>query len=768
MSHTPPPDHPAPPALAGRTIQPRFGQIEQSCRQLLLNHLDQHLGCTFEQADDALFAQANKATNNREQALFFDSMREVRTQRAHIIRHFHQRLAGEFAAYFEGRPLHGKAPTPTARNPLSLIAHDEHEESLLLGNMVKRCQSHCATQLDALTQRLAQLCRDPATALKQDAPCTPEAIATAFRLALPDEALPLRIRRVLYDLFEQQVMSSLAPLYSALNKLLIEANVLPQLSDKLSRPRTPARPSANPPPPEGQGRRSHGDSWPSEPRSEAEQLFQGVTRLLSRRHGNGNGNGNDAHPGASPSQSASAPPSAPAGTYSETELMAALTRLQQVSAREIVGKLYQPQDAKQLKARLHAELEAACTLPDQQMLTDDDADIIDLVGMLFAFILDDPALPDRCKTVLSHLHTPYLKLALRDRRLFTHGDHPARQLLDCMAKAGARFAEDSDTSGLQTKMQLIVERIIQDFSGDATLFPSLLQEFEEYLRRLQQRVELRERRTLDAARGNDRMQAARQQAGEQIRRVLIGRTLPRLIQELLESGWRDVLALTHLRQGEQSDEWRRACLAAEQLAWSCTPLDHSGRERLQRERLELLEQLRMGLQRLGSLPEDRIRRLLQDVVTCQHAVQAQQPELAARLSAQLPDNPLGAMLQGQPEAEQPAHPASSADVPEELEARLQQLQSLPFGTLFGFQEDGQQRRLRLSWFSPATRHYLFIDPSGEHSRSWPAAHLAQALLDGNVRLLGEPTDTPLMERALQAIYRVLQRMEDGKPLPADS
>ena len=764
MSHTPPPDRPTPPALAGRTIQPRFGQIEQSCRQLLLNHLDQHLGCTFEQADDALFSLANKATNNLEQALFFDSMREVRTQRTHIIRHFHQRLAGDFAAYIEGRPLHGNAPTPAAQNQLSLIAHEEHEENLLLGNMVKRCQSLCAPQLDALTQRLAQLCRDPATALKQKPPCAPEAIASSFRLALPDAALPLRIRRVLYELFEQQVMSSLAQLYSTLNQRLIDANILPQLSNKPPRPCTPARPPANPPQPEGQGRRSHGDSWPNEPRSEAEQLFHGVTRLLSRRHGNGN----DAKPGDSPGLAASAAPPVPAGTYSETELMAALTRLQQVSAREIVGNLQQPQDAKQLKARLHAELEAACTLPDQQMLTDDDADIIDLVGMLFAFILDDPALPDRCKTVLSHLHTPYLKLALRDRRLFTHGDHPARQLLDCMAKAGARFAEDSDTSGLQTKMQLIVERIIQDFSGDSALFPSLLQEFEAYLRRLQQRIELRERRTLDAARGHDRLQAARQQAGEQIRRVLIGRTLPRLIHELLESGWRDVLALTHLRQGEQSDEWRRACLVAEQLAWSCTPLDRSGRERLQRERLDLLEQLRTGLQQLGSLSEDRIRRLLQDVVTCQHAVQAQQPELAARLSAQLPDNPLGAMLQGQPEADLPAYAFASGDLPEALEARLQQLQSLPFGTLFGFHEDGQQRRLRLSWFSPATRHYLFIDPSGEHSRSWPAAHLAQALQDGTVRLLGEPTDTPLMERALQAIYRVLQRMEDGKPLPADN
>ena len=37
------------------------------------------------------------------------------------------------------------------------------------------------------------------------------------------------------------------------------------------------------------------------------------------------------------------------------------------------------------------------------------------------------------------------------------------------------------------------------------------------------------------------------------------------------------------------------------------------------------------------------------------------------------------------------------------------------------------------------------------------------LHDGSVQLLGEPTDTPLMERALQAIYRVLQRLEEDQP-----
>ena len=762
MSHSPPPDRPASPSLAGRTIQPRFGQLEQSCRQLLMNHLDQHLNWIFEQADDALFVQADKATSNREQALFFDGMREIRKQRPQIIRHFHQSLASGFAAYIEGHP-----PPPPERNPLSLVAHEEHEENLLQAHMARRCRSRCAAQLQALEQRLAQLRRNPSPEIPQQGiPCAPDAIAAAFRRALPTDVLPLSIRRILYELFEQQIMDSLDDLYGALNQQLIDASILPQISVAPSRPpaaRSPARAARAESRPEASERGSRGDAWSSGTRSESEQLFHGVTRLLSRRHGFvPNGAPVTADAPLSPPHPME--PLPPVGTYSEGELMAALTRLQQISAREIVDRPQQPQDIQRLKSRLYAELEAACTLPGSQQLNDDDADIIDLVGMLFAFILDDPALPDRCKTVLSHLHTPYLKLALRDRRLFTRDDHPARRLLDSMAKAGARFVDDDDASGLLAKMQDIVEHILREFSAENSLFATLLLEFEEHLRRLQQRIERRERRTLDAARGRDRLHVARRQADEQIRRVLAGRTLPLLMHELLEKAWCDVLALIHLRQGEQSEAWHNACQAAERLAWSCTPLSRHERERMQRERLELLEHLREGLQQLGSLADADIRRVLQDVVACQHAVQARQPELVAGLETKLPDGTLGALLQPQGSDDHAPLPDTSqdAELSPEQEAQLQRLQELPFGSLFGFSEEGQVHRLRLSWFSPASRHYLFIDPCGKHSRTWSAARLAQALQDGSVRLLGEPTDSPLMERALQAIYRVLQRLEDGK------
>jgi hypothetical protein len=306
---------------------------------------------------------------------------------------------------------------------------------------------------------------------------------------------------------------------------------------------------------------------------------------------------------------------------------------------------------------LHQQLEAASARPGQNRLTEQEADVVDLVGMVFDFILDDESLPDSCKTTLSHLHTPYLKVALQDKALFTQHHHPARRLLNAMAQAGSLYGGEGEERGLLAKMHWVVERVIQDFVGDLRLFDELLGEFNEYLTNIRQKAELRERRAVEAARGRDRLLGAREQAIDVVTRAIQGRELPKIVRNFLELSWSDALTFILLRNGEHSEEWRRACEVAEQLAWSVTPLDNAGRERLLTLRVPLLEDLRKGLEVLGGYHEDGIRRLLQDLVACQHAIQAKQPEIADSLRPELPESPLGAMLGEEGEFQRSSHRA---------------------------------------------------------------------------------------------------------------
>nr|WP_298135843.1 DUF1631 domain-containing protein [uncultured Pseudomonas sp.] len=749
--------------LASRGIQPRFSELAQSCRKLGMNRLAENLAGVFAKVDDALFECAEKAENNRLQTLFFDSMREIRQQRPQIERSYHQQIAQNFSEFLEGKLKSAPAPSELDAEQLTLIQNEEYEESLQVTNMVSRVKARCAQALFALDQRLAVL--NGGRKLGEDTnPLGPQAIAQAFRAALAPCPISLRIKLVLYALFDQQVMCDLDTLYSALNQRLIDAGVLPNLKYSPQRSVSPAAPAHQTPQCEpadstpATGRSAQGDPGVTAadlngaPPSDPNQLLSGLTGLLSERRQQGC----DAPLlGDTPSIASFAPADA-THTYSASELLDALNRMQQRSASELAQRMRSPQRVDGLKADLQQQLQTYAQRPEPHKLSDQEADVVDLVGMLFDFILDDENLPDSCKTTLSHLHTPYLKIALQDKALFTQHHHPARRLLNALAQAGVLYGADEDERGLLAKIRWVVERVIQDFSGDLQLFDSLLNEFNEFVATVKHKVELRERRAVEAARGRDKLLGARQQALEVIAHCLSERDPPAIIRNFLELTWADVLVFVALRHGQQGSEWQRACEVAEQLAWSGTAQDEAGRKRLQELRVALLEDIRQGLQLLGGYHVDGIRRLLQDLVACQHAVQAQQPQLAARLNPSLPPSPLGAMLGEDAALAAPAPKRSGLSAG--AQARIKELERLEFGTWFEFGTGTQTQAAKLSWFSPTTHNYMFVDNGGQRIAVKPIALLASEMEQGLARIVTEQQNTPLMDRALSTIYRVLQRL----------
>lgn len=759
-----PPVHPKVVSLASRGIQPRFSDLVQTCRKLVMNRLAEHLSGVFGQVDDALFECAEKAENNKVQTLFFDNMREIRRQRPQIERSYHQTIASNFSDFLDGK-LQNQIAAPMDPEQLALVQNEDYEETLQVTNMVSRVKARCTQPLFALEQRLALL--NNGQKIGEDSnPFGPQAIAQAFRDALAPCPFPLQIKTILYMLFDRHVMQSLDSLYGALNQRLIDAGVLPnlkysaQVNPSLSRPESPKveTPASKP---QATGRPGTAASAPepalfdldlsAPPPSDPGALFSGLSSLLDEhRH---------SHPDApllgGTRSIVSFSPREASRTYSANELLAALNRMQQQSAHELAQRLHKPQAVEGLKADLQQQLEAHSSLPGDSKVSDQEADVIDLVGMLFDFILDDENLPDACKTALSHLHTPYLKIALLDKALFTQHHHPARRLLNTMAQAGVLYGSEGDERGLLAKMQWVVERVIHGFSGDLGLFDSLIEEFNEYVETLRHKVELRERRAVEAAKGRDRLLGAREQALEVVRQCVEQRDLPAIIRNFLELTWADVLVFVLLRHGEQSAEWRRSCEVAEQLAWSGTPLGDDDKQRLQEMRVPMLSDLRKGLELLGGYHEDGIRRLLQDLVACQHAVQAKQPQLAAQLKPTLPESPLGAMLGEDADLARQAPPRTKLS--SRAQALAKELANVEFGTWFEFVEGDKSRVLKLSWFSPTTHNYMFVDNSGQRVAIKPLTLLASEMEKGLARIVTPERATPLVDRALTAIYRVLQR-----------
>lgn len=738
--------------LASRVIQPRFSDLVQRCRKRVMNSLAEYLSATFGQVDDTLFECAERAENNQVQTLFFDSMRDIRRLRPQVERTYHQQIARQFSDFLQGKPS-ATSDDAFVADDLRLVQNEDYEETLQIINMVSRVKARCAQSLFALDRRLALL--NNGQKLDEDGnPFGPQAIAQAFREALQPTPLPLRIRIILYMLFDRHLMQNLDGLYEALNLELIDAGILPNMKYQ-AQPRVDAAhtaPAAGAPSFAGSADARWRYSDGHDPSVEqAERLFDGLTQLFIalRKHDG------TALIGGRRSIASYGPPTA-TRTYEARDLLEALNRLQKQAAEDFARRMQRPQRVDGVKADLHRQLESQGAAADPRRISDQEADVIDLVGMLFDFILDDGDLSDTCKTVLSHLHTPYLRVAMQDKALFTRCDHPARMLLDAMARAGVLYDSESEGRELLAKIQWVVERIIHGYSGDLALFETLLEEFNEFVATLRHRVELRERRSIEAAKGRDRLLDARQRAGAAIAEALRGPGLPKALQEFLELTWTDVLVFVQLRHGQDSAEWSRSLQLAEQLAWSGRPQDSAGIEELHRLRASMLDDVRKGLESLGSYHEDGIARLLRDIVASQDAVQAKGPEPAEPLAPSSIESPLAKRLGEEMVSLADKRAARPPRTPR-LEALIRQLRALEFGTWFDFVEGTQRRRLKLSWFSPTTDNYMFVDSQGQRAAIRPLEVLADEMDRGLARIVTEERSLPLMDRALNAIYRALQR-----------
>jgi len=88
---------------------------------------------------------------------------------------------------------------------------------------------------------------------------------------------------------------------------------------------------------------------------------------------------------------------------------------------------------------------------------------IECVEILFEYILNDDGLHDSVKSLLSHLHTPLLKLALLDETFLSNPKHDARQLVNKLITAGENWITDdtSTENNIYQHMQSVVKKILQ-------------------------------------------------------------------------------------------------------------------------------------------------------------------------------------------------------------------------------------------------------------------------------------------------------------------
>lgn len=802
-----------------RQIEPRFEKLLQSCRQITMNHTAEMLTNLFNNIDDAFFAAADQAETNSIQTIFFDAMRELRMQRASIERAFHQHLAQHFENHLYGpQNQSSNGFEDITADQLNLVQQEEFEQTVLLTSIASRAVAKNNEALYSLSQRFALLLKAERLPIEK-IPFAPVSIAECFAKAISVIALNKRIKKALFELFELYVMSELATVYEALNDRLIEADILPNIRySKVKSTITSRGQSSSQPQNQPTAKQAETESAPlttkvsaptspqtaagsepgysestADPSQKAATLFNAIHDLLDDYREIFSGTSHPVDGLSTPQLAKGSAVNRPFRSihqfnadvdnntpdYTTTDVVDALNTLQNHAQRPLTEPFPKEQVVNELKEELVATLSQGHE--HAQPIASNDADIIDLVGMLFDFILDEQTLPDKAKVILSHLHTPYLKLALMDKALFTQHTHPARRLLNTMAQAAIDWVENNeDSHGVIDKIQFTVRTILNEFNTDIEFFELLFQEFDQFIKQLERQAEIIERRTVEAEKGHDRLQAAKEEAKQVIQQAIASFKfkVPQPIHHFLFSLWHEVLVFHYLRKDDKHSEWQKAQDLAHELLWSISPkLTPGDKNLLRQSQPHLINELRQFILALGGHQESYIKEAMRPLVSCQRAALnaieeevIHSPPSTAIKSAQEKEKDITKHDEAKtsPTEAVPQNTSDAISDPEAVEAIEQslslkeKLSKIDYGTWFSFKVQDDWIRLKLSWYSNTTFHYMFVDSSGHKTMVKTLSELVEDFQNNKADFYTLPAKTPLMDRALEKIHSFLKRLSRPK------
>lgn len=194
---------------------------------------------------------------------------------------------------------------------------------------------------------------------------------------------------------------------------------------------------------------------------------------------------------------------------------------------------------------------------------------IDIVSMLFEFILRDSQVPAEVRAQLGRLQFLVLKIALRDESLLTEKAHPARMLVNRIGSISLGLKQ-IDPSGANVTAEIcrIVSEILADESESPGLFSKMLDDLDKFIAHellvndknvagAIEVVEQAESRTLRFAHATAQMSEA-----------LSGLTINEHLKQFLEHDW--VRAIEHAERTnvELATQYR---LLVPDLLWSVLP-----------------------------------------------------------------------------------------------------------------------------------------------------------------------------------------------------
>ena len=168
-----------------------------------------------------------------------------------------------------------------------------------------------------------------------------------------------------------------------------------------------------------------------------------------------------------------------------------------------------------------------------------------------------------------------------DSSLFADRTHPARVLLDTMARTAAGLAADTDGNHpVCVELKRVAIAVQTEFQQDIDVFARHAAELDTFTAGQHLELQRSAQDYIAAAQRQEALDLAEIDATHALQAANLD-TAPPVIADFLRQHWKKVLVMTHTESGDDSEAWRDARTVVADLLWSLEPrADPEDRKRL--------------------------------------------------------------------------------------------------------------------------------------------------------------------------------------------
>jgi hypothetical protein len=587
---------------------------------------------------------------------------------------------------------------------LSLVTFEAMEHKVLIDSLSHALDAANAETLAALNIRIAHLLRQDDIDIARN-PFRPEVFLRAVADAWGKFDLNTGSQLVVLRQMRPEIFLQLEPVLHALNEALIAHGILPNLADAYRLKKGEGNPHA----PAGKERRhlplySRLRRWLSPPADTKSGAASGLARH----------DGAATHPG----------------------LLRYLSDLQKQA----------PQSLGDARAPVPLDASVLRQIRDRApsgTLTQADENAIELLARAFDHLFREQTISRDIKKLLGQLQIPLLKAALTDQDFFFREDHPARRLLDTVAKTGVACDPQKGRDDPLFKMiEQIVERVQREYDQQMELFDDAMNDLESFIAQEMRTSGDALSQAIEEATRQEKIGRAKNLAENDVAMRIETGEVAGFVEVFLESQWARILGLAHSVQDTKPEVLSSALKTMDDLIWSVKPKTSP------EERKELVSKLPSMLSMVNAWLNvvkwdgpDRVKffstlaeRHAAIVRTAVELSPRHQLEISLNAAQKASERRLDkrAKEQTEPAADEFAHLVDSLE---------------PDAWIEFLRHDGTRVNFRLAWISLHRSRFVFTDRQGRQPFTLTFDELARSFRDGHAAIAAADA---LVDRAFAA------------------